>query len=487
MARLYFVLMLCLLFQTSFGQPLSGNYTIGGSGADYTTINAAVSDLSSLGVNGPVVFSITSGVYNESLVIGPVNGASAVNTITFQSAALDSTAVTITAPATTTSLNNYLIRLSAASYINFRYLTFERTGSNDYSLVIDIANASQYISFYRNQIIGPQATIAAMFKCLVYGANASTQSNITFDGNRMSGGSYGIWLAGNSQLPCCTDNGNVIKNNHLINQYQCGIYLQYQNGPQITGNIIEGSSAASGFGIYTFFADNNLRILKNKVSVINGKGIYVHNTSIAGIPENLIANNFVSVGGAGTAEGIILDNSKSCHLYHNSIHIYNTASSSAAFRINGIGSSFNELKNNNLVNSGGGYAMYVAATTTQPFNLSDYNNLYVTDTLLGFWQASGSHADLPSFRTASNTDINSVSLDPGYLSNTDLHATSVLLNNRGTPALSSATPVTDDIDGEPRSLMFPDIGADEYSVNDLRLLAIDSLWSFVKPIPVRSG
>lgn len=479
MLRLFFALIFCLLFTgQAAAQPLIGNYTIGGSGADYATINAAVTDLNLSGVSGPVVFSIASGVYNESLVIGPITGASATNTITFQSAAMDSTAVTIAMPTTTTATNNYLIRLSGASHLIFRHLTFERTGTNDYSLVIDITNASQYITFFHNRIIGPTAATAAIFKCLVYGANASTQSNLTFDGNFMSGGSYGIWLAGNSQLPCCTDNGNVIINNHLTGQFQCGIYLQYQNGPQIIGNTIQGTSTASGFGIYTFFADNNLRILKNRVAVVNGKGIYVHNTSIAGIPENLIANNFVSVGGAGAAEGIFLDNSRSCHIYHNSVHIYNTATNSTAFRINGIGSAYNELKNNNLVNSGGGYAIYVTASTSQPFNVSDYNNLYVSDTLLGFWQASGSHATLTAYRSASNTDINSVSIDPGYLSNTDLHATSVMLNNRGTPALSSATPVTDDIDGELRSIIHPDMGADEYSVNELELYLVDTLWTF---------
>jgi parallel beta-helix repeat protein len=465
------------------GQPLSGVYTIGGSNPDYATISSAASALNTLGVSGPVIFNIASGIYSENVQVGPVQGASAVNHIVFQSVALDSTAVVITFPASTTTISNYVLRLNGASHTTFKYLTFERTGTSDYSQVIDIINGSQFIHFYHNRIIGTTATTPASYKSLVHGPNASSQSNIVFDGNRMENGSYGIWLLGISQLICCIDVGNVIKNNHLINQYQCGIMLSYNSGPQIINNTIEGVSAASGFGIYTFFSDNNIRILKNKISVVNGKGIYVHNASIAGIPENLIANNFVTVGGAGAADGISLDNSRSCHVYHNSVHIVNTATSSAAFRVNGISSSFNELKNNNLVNSGGGYALVVTASTNQPFNVSNYNNLYVADTLLGFWQAAGSQSTLAAYRTASQQEQQSVSLDPGYLSPTDLHCTSMLFDNQGTPFLSSATPVAEDIDGESRSMITPDIGADEFGVADLALVYVDTIFSFCAAQP----
>lgn len=479
-----FLLILALLAGLWLGaQPLSGVYTIGGSNPDYSTISSAATALTTLGVNGPVVFNIASGTYQENVQVGPVQGASAVNYIVFQSAALDSTSVVITFPASTTTINNYVLRLNGASYTTFRYLTFERTGTSDYSQVIDIINGSQYIQFYHNRIVGTTASIPASYKSLVHGPNASSQSNIVFDGNRMENGSYGIWLLGISQLICCIDVGNVIKNNHLINQYHCGIMLSYNSGPQIINNTIEGVSAASGFGIYTFFSDNNIRILKNKISLVNGKGIYVHNATIAGIPENLIANNFVSVGGAGAADGIYLDNSRSCHVYHNSVHMYNTATSTAAFRMNGISSSFNELKNNNLVNSGGGYALYVTASTSQPFNVSDYNNLFVTDTLLGFWQSAGSQPTLAAYRTASQQDQHSISLDPGYVSTTDLHCTSMLFDNQGTLFLSSATPVTEDIDGESRSMLIPDIGADEFGVADLSLVYVDTLFSFCAAQP----
>jgi hypothetical protein len=44
---------------------LSGTYTIGASGANYSSISAAVSAVSSCGIGGPVTFNILPGTYND--------------------------------------------------------------------------------------------------------------------------------------------------------------------------------------------------------------------------------------------------------------------------------------------------------------------------------------------------------------------------------------------------------------------------------------
>jgi hypothetical protein len=469
---LWFVFSLAL-----HAQPLSGTYTVGGAGASYPTVVAAATALSANGVSGPVVFNISPGTYTGNVLIGPIQGASATNNIVFQSTNQDSTDVVITYPSGTSTTDNYAIRLNGASFVTFKYLTFQRTGSNDYTQIIDIINASHYISFYHNRLIGLPASNAATFKSLVYGANSSSTSNIVFEGNRFENGSYGMWLLGISQLPCCVDQGNKVLNNHFTGQYHCAVMLSYQGGPKIIGNTIEGTSTASGYGIYTFFCDNDLQILRNRVSVVNGRGIYVHNTAITGYPENLIANNFVSVGGNLASGGITLENSRYCNLYFNSVHIHNLSQASTAFRVEGIGSGFNNLTNNILMNSGGGYAAWIATSTSTPILSSNYNNLFTTDTLVGFWQSAGSQPSLAAYKNVSGLEQNSVSINPGFLSPTDLHATSFLMNNLGSPVASTATPVTEDIDLQLRHPLTPDIGADEYSFISLALIDIDTISS----------
>ena len=58
--KFIFVLGFALGLWTNINAQLSGTYTIG-SGGNYTTINAAVTDLNTQGVNSAVTFNILSG------------------------------------------------------------------------------------------------------------------------------------------------------------------------------------------------------------------------------------------------------------------------------------------------------------------------------------------------------------------------------------------------------------------------------------------
>ncbi len=65
--------------------PMNGIYTIGATGT-YTTFAAAVTDLTTNGVNGPVIFTVAAGTYSvtSAITIGTITGASATNTITLK-------------------------------------------------------------------------------------------------------------------------------------------------------------------------------------------------------------------------------------------------------------------------------------------------------------------------------------------------------------------------------------------------------------------
>jgi PKD repeat protein len=94
----------------------------------------------------------------------------------------------------------------------------------------------------------------------------------------------------------------------------------------------------------------------------------------------------------------------------------------------------------------------------------NYNNLYVTGSYIGrYITASGptlsTYATLSDWQKARGKDKNSISIDPGYVSSSDLHTTASGLNNKGT----GYTLVKDDIDGDSRSSSAPDIGSDEFT------------------------
>ena len=72
---------------------------------------------------------------------------------------------------------------------------------------------------------------------------------------------------------------------------------------------------------------------------------------------------------------------------------------------------------------------------------------------------------MEALQTYDGTDTNSVELNPEFISTTDLHVLSVLLNNLGTPIPS----LVEDIDGDSRDETTPDIGADEFNTSQTPL------------------
>ncbi|MBK8382473.1 MAG: hypothetical protein IPL16_11405 [Ignavibacteria bacterium] len=100
-----------------------------------------------------------------------------------------------------------------------------------------------------------------------------------------------------------------------------------------------------------------------------------------------------------------------------------------------------------------------------PSSLSNNNNYYVSPTgsgvaYIGQIAAAGS-LNLGAWQIATAQDANSVSGNPQYVSNADLHvslATNSVLNNNG----GTGTGITTDFDGQSRSVTVPDIGADEF-------------------------
>ena len=89
--------------------------------------------------------------------------------------------------------------------------------------------------------------------------------------------------------------------------------------------------------------------------------------------------------------------------------------------------------------------------------MSDYNDLHTTGPLLVSTGSGAAYPDLAAWQGFSGLDGNSVSVNPAFVSDSDLHTTANGINGRGT----SLAVVPDDIDGEERDPATPDIGADE--------------------------
>jgi len=431
---------------------LSGNYTIGSSGADYLTIDNAIQSLTNCGINGPVVFNIQPGTYNEQLNIPPITGASATNTITFKSINNDSSSVIITfAPNSSTS--NFVIRLNGADYLRFKHLSIINSTQSTLGRVVEITNQANFNEFTNNVIQTPLSTSSST--CGIYSFNSKDEKNLVAN-NLIKGGYYGVYFYGVGTAVGSKEIGNTIINNIIQDYFYYGIYLYYQDSVTVVGNTIGNSPNSNyAYGLYSYYCDNN-RYLRNKIQMTNKTytyGIYLYYNNNGG-GNGLIANNFISqTTGINTVYAIYSTTTSNIKYYYNSINVtLGTATSYAMYFTGGSG---NILRNNSIVNIGNGYTIYAASTTS--ISSSNYNNLFTTGASLGYWGTACSN--LAAWKNASNQDANSISENPFYLSAHNLHVYIPTLNDIGTPLPE----VIDDIDGQLRSTTTPDIGADEYT------------------------
>lgn len=502
---------------------MSGTFTINPSaaniGTNFTTFAAAVSQLNCTGINGPVVFNVSNGVYSEQISIGTITGISSTNTVRFQSLSGDSSLVTLDYPSSTLSTNNYTLQLANAKWITFRKMTISRSGGNTYGTAL-----------YLNAIgsAGPQGSINNTFShCRFMGqVTTSTGSNLAtinfvnggsyndtgnvFRGCYIYGGSMGIYAQGRSNTVAASDWGTQIDSCKFTGQYYMGIYSYYQDRMRITNNLFDNTIGygTGGYGIYCYYNNapyivgntmqnftatpyiaigtfysgatttntvNALRICNNKIYISNGMygGSYgaitvYYSYSGSGVPvaptstqPNVIANNMVSVAGSTyTTYGIYDYYNYYTYYLYNSINITATTTASAGMYIYPYpASTALVLLNNCINNTGGGYAMQVPTNVSYVTSM-DNNNYRATGTNIGGWNGSN-YTTLANWKSGTGKDASSINYDPLYYAFNNLHALNSNLPS-GTTTTAS-TYVTKDIDGQSRPLgTLPCIGADEF-------------------------
>jgi len=470
MRKQLFIVIIMLLTQMSAFSQISGTKTIGGSGADYSTISAAVTALSASGVNGAVTFNIASGTYTEQITINSISGASAANTITFQSAVNDSSMVTISYASSTSNTNNFVVKLNAAKYINFKELTIERTGTDSYATVIEAIGVSNNNKFENCIIKNGSSAYTSNFTSLVYITNggSNNSSDYSFINNRFKNGSFGIYYFGVSSLSLST--GNSIIGNIFHNQGRTAISLKYHDAPLINNNTITSNATYYNFAaIDAQYCKNGILIQNNKISIAKKYGIRMNNStgqSLAG----LISNNFISLSGSG-AIALYYSNSGSHNIYFNSINVF--GSSATGMYVNGQQSNNLRFQNNSIKVGSTGKCMNILSSNF-PFLNSNYNNYYFPSGNMGTWGTTTNITTLALWKTTSNLDYSSVNFDPSYNSNNDLHIVAPSsLSHKGTGALTTPS-VNIDIDGNSRNNITPDIGAHEFTNEDLSISEIIS-------------
>jgi hypothetical protein len=440
-------------FKTSF----SGTYTIGGPGADFNTPADAVTSLNTYGVCGPTVFDINPGTYTGRFTINNIPGASAVNTITFQSLNND-TAVVLTDSATSTS-NNWVVKLNGAQYITLKSLTFAPKHLT-YSNAVVIVNTSKYNTIEGCLFLGV-ASGSTTDLALLRNEDYNSKLN-TIRGNRFYKGSMGILMKGSStslRLDSVYIYGNIVQQ---FSQY--GIRVEYANAPIVDSNVVITNAAViQVHGISFSYCDNAFRITRNTIYIsnyTNTRGVDIGNATCTNTTWSLVANNFIALDGTASSTncyGIRLyPNVYYLRVAYNSI-LVNTGNQHNDTRgINATSQCTNiEIISNNVVSNN--FPCFYEGTSV---TYSDYNNFYSSTNRYAYYPGSlQQFTTFAALAAAMQKDSNSISTNPYFVSLTNLHTNLGALNGIAKPLPY----VTIDIDGEPRNPANPDMGADEFT------------------------
>jgi len=439
------ILFLTLLSNAGIAQ-LSSSYTVG-TGGDYATLKAAANDLMTQGISGPVTMNILSGTYNEHFELNSIAGTSDINTVTFQSAAGHPDSVWITYAASGPD-SNYVVKMDNVQYVNFQSLTFHANGQYD-SHVFDInatLTATSNITINNNIFHGDSLSSNNDIRAIIFSDDPDIET-INILGNTFYGGSSAIFLQGynNNFIQ-----GVNIVSNTFISVVYAGVNISWVDAPVIANNNIESNQ----YGIRTPAGMGNIQIRDNRIRA-GYCGISIGHFDASGGDRSLIVNNFVYCSGS---RGISIGNSINMDVYHNSVNVTNSYQNTRAFELlSSSAAPVLNIINNSFACMEGGYAYHLYRSSA--VDISDYNNFYTAGNYVAYRDSN--IIDLNKLQNVSGNNLNSLSVFPQYVTDSDLHTIAPWLDNKGT----NLNYITRDIDGENRDPVTPDIGADEFTSN----------------------
>jgi len=482
---------------------LCGNYNVG-VGQTYTTLTAAINDVLAKELTCAVTLTLKDATYTAEtfpIIISPIAGSSSVNTLTIKPGA------GVTASITGSSTSGAIVFFGCQNVI----IDGSNSGGTDQSLTIQNTNvaASCYtLGFFNNGTVG--ASNCTVKNCnvlqtsqvtvnnwaIILNAAGGGYNNIVINNNHIYSAYYGLQFAGIAGAPAT--NGQITNNvfgsatDATALQYR-GILLGAADNTLIQGNDIYGAGVLGNAnyaqcGIVLTTGATNTRIKQNKIHDwwYNGTGgwgnygIYF-GTGDASTPTEITNNLIYNIKTDGYAlsvstynlYGIWVSSGGNLKIYHNSINLQGNITSSSTANWSACiamvsGTTLVDMRDNILKNSlqpisgtpaSKTYAVINGGTATT-FSSTNYNDYFVNGIGPNIGYQTADQATLAAWQAATTQDANSISIDPVFVSGTDLHASAAGLAKTGVflptvPADFAGTSRTDP----------PDMGAYQFSAN----------------------
>lgn len=445
----------------------AGNYTIGGTGANFANFTAAVSALYTRGICGPVTFTVANGTYTEQIKFdGVIPGISATNTVTFIGS---SKANTILNFAATVSADRHTVLFTGgARFITFRDMTIRGNGnfSGDYAYPVIINGGARSIRIANCNIliVGANSLSGSTFYIpVLLGGNSTSYTSgsrvdsVEIDTCFISRGYFGIvnyGVSGNFGL------NNKFRGNMLSEQYYYGMYFVNNGNLTIENNNFDLQTATTGITpVYVSTATATAalphRIIGNIISKFGSYAMaFFSTTNVAG-SKGLFANNVVGGNILNTTSyGVYMSSPTNFMFQHNTFNMNNAGSTSNIYAgLYITGGSGNSMFNNIFARTATGLGLGLYVTTAGVCDSVDYNLFFKTDTTNGILYLGTTYFPA-TFKGGASFNTNSVNSDPVFFGGTNLNIKNPCNNGIPLPL------VTTDVTGFVRSAT-PDMGAYE--------------------------
>ena len=287
-------------FTQNVSAQLKGSYTIGASGADYSTLEAFVSDFNKNGVNGDVYLNFTSdlSLTQVAVINKPTNNptnSKAKLIINGKGKKLIGT------------MKREMIFLKGVDHVVIKNLIVENQYSASSLMGIRFSNQADSnlidsctINFSKLKSVSSQEGGYIVFAHIDSAITKSTSAFSNGIGNTVSncflksgsgspGPNFGILDQQNSNNYKSASTNNSFLNNQISNFYSYGIYMRYVNGEQAVGNKISRSDATSNeqvdslvraiFIEYGYTKNRTIKLENNEIFYLPYKGATTSSTS----------------------------------------------------------------------------------------------------------------------------------------------------------------------------------------------------------------
>ena len=466
----------------------SGTYTVG-QGGDYATIQGAIDDIGTLGMEGPVTLKIKAGEYNEKVRIPNIKGMGAVNTLTLESESGERDVKIYH--------NNYtaggysddqhkkdygVVTLYEANYVTLKDLEIYTT-DKAYKAVVMVKDESRHATIDNCYLHAPICTASSGEDVMLVGHTIIDEENknndyLTVKNCLLEGGKMGVSMGGTNYVALPKEVGGIIEGNTFKNNGQKAIYVMDELGVKIRNNTITVDADAET-KISVGILDMQLRDEYSEATEITGNTFNVAPKTYCAVMNLrqlegsadapvLIANNVINLTSLSTSYSAFKFNGskvKNTNVAYNTIRMKGDAGGAAFWASSKLDDGYGNINvvNNIIQNETSGYAVNLyndANLGTDKINFQ--NNVIYTAGETFFRAASSTEGDFATFveKTGATACVNK---QASFLSESILEPANDLEGDLLTA--KALAYVTTDISGKERPAENITIGAYEFDPN----------------------